>query len=132
MSESKISVTQFGHPGGLQLIEQQYSSLIPPPSMMKEYEKIHPGATERLFSLAESQVKHRQEREIEEQNIRKLVIIREHHATMLGQISSFVLISMGLVSGLYLIINDKPASGFATILGPLAIIGATALSRRKR
>lgn len=45
------------------ILNKEYSGLIPPPEILKEYEKIEPGSVARLFEMVEKQSAHRREME---------------------------------------------------------------------
>jgi Predicted membrane protein len=42
----------------------EHSGPLPPPEMLREYEKIVPNAAERFLSLVENEQKHRHEKEV--------------------------------------------------------------------
>ena len=88
---------------------------IPPPGALAEYNRICPGAANRILAMAESQVLHRQELERE-------VINSNCRSQARGPILGFVLAAAVIVIGSYLILQGKEVSGLVALLGALAAV----------
>lgn len=107
------------------VIAKQFSGPMPPPEMLREYDEVLPGLANRIVTLAENQSNHRirLERRVTTSNI-----WRAH----LGQVFAFVLAIAGIVSGTYLIMNNKSAEGIAAILTPIAGVAGVFLWRTRK
>lgn len=97
------------------VVHSSYSAPLPPPAMFAKYEEILPGAADRILLMAEGQSKHRR-------FIEKTVIMSDVVKSWLGLLFAFLLALAGIGSGMYLVLQDKPISGFFSILTPLGII----------
>jgi uncharacterized membrane protein len=95
-------------PQSIQLTQQTFQGPVPPPVILEGYERIHPGATNRIFTMAESEQAHRHALEVAATNANiaaqeKQIAIAEQKAKSetlsdrIGQFTGFsaVLISMG-------------------------------------
>jgi len=103
-----------------------FSGPLPPPEALAEYEKVFPGCAERIVSMAERQSDHRQSLE------RRVVYSNTRNETV-GQIIAGILSFVAIVGGIYLLANDKSASGFGLILiDAAALVGAFAFSRSQQ
>jgi uncharacterized membrane protein len=98
---------------------------MPPPEMLREYDEVLPGLANRIVTLAENQSNHRigLERRVTTSNI-----WRAH----LGQVFAFVIAIAGIVSGTYLIMNNKSAEGIAAILTPIAGVAGVFIWRTRK
>lgn len=94
---------------------QLYSGPIPPANELDKYEKILPGAADRIMKMAEEQSAHRRkmENKMLEANVK---------AERTGQIFGFVIFIAALVAGIILMIIGKDVVGLFTSLGSLAAI----------
>lgn len=97
-------------------IREEFSGPIPHPDIMKKYEDILPGATDRIMAMAERQATHRQELE-------KKIVMSESRDGMLGVVFAFLLGIGCLVAGTIMVFC-VPQSGGA-IAG--AIVGVTGI-----
>jgi len=99
------------------------SGPLPDPEILAGYEKVMPGAAERIFKMAET-----------EQHERHLMAYREHRvksvATLLGQILAFLMGMTGIVGGVYLVARDKSLAGFSVFITSLAALCAVYLYNR--
>ena len=103
---------------GVSLVHQEfYYGPIPSASGLARYEKVQPGAADRLIKMAENQAKHRQD--IESKALS--ADIKSQHR---GQIFGFSIFVLTIIIGFILILQDKEVIGIVSILGSLgAIIG---------
>lgn len=107
------------------LIEEMVSWMgpLPPPSAMRAYEEVLPGACERMLALTERQAAHRQS--IEREEARSAVVVEQR-----GQAIAALIGVLAIVCGTYLMATDHDGWGFATIVTAIAgLVGATVFSR---
>lgn len=90
----------------LSAMESVYSGPIPPPEMLGGYERVLPGASDRILSMAEREQNHR------------------HAEKMRGQIFAFLIAAALTCLSAYLIFKEAywPAAGVAMVeIGGIAI-----------
>ena len=99
--------------GGNQLIavKQQFQGPLPPPGLLQEYERIHPGTAERILQQFERETQHRHllEQKIVEAQIEAQGA--EIPALRLGQIFAFVIAVVGLLCAAYCVVHAKTSGG---------------------
>lgn len=95
-----------------------FSGPVPPPNLLKGYSEVVENGAERLFVLAESQVKHRIE--IEKYSLRHQIKQSER-----GQIFGFILALLGFVIVTFLGYNGHEIA--ASVLGTTTIVGLVAV-----
>lgn len=88
---------------------------LPSPGILAEYNRICPGAAQRILAMAESQALHRQELE-------KEVVSSNCRNQDRGPVLGFVLAAAVIVIGSYLILQGKEVSGLVALLGALAAV----------
>lgn len=90
---------------------------LPPPQILDHYNQIVPGSAERIISLWENQVQHRQELE-------KRVIVADIQQAKLGAFLGFIIAISAIGAGTFLAYIGRPTEGIAAIISALAgIIG---------
>lgn len=94
----------------------EFSGPIPPPSIIRGYEDIMPGAADRILKMAEIQSAHRQELE-------KKMVESEARDSLLGVVFAFMLGLGCLACGSIIVINVPESAG--AISG--ALLGATGI-----
>lgn len=99
--------------GTRKLISATYSGPIPPPEILQGYEKVLPGAAERILSMAEKQAKHRQEME-------SIKVKSGTRDSLIGEIFALIIGLTTIVSGAVVAIKGQPWPG--------AVIGTTGLA----
>jgi uncharacterized membrane protein len=92
----------------------KFEGPLPPPSMLAQYDDIVPGAAEKIITIFESQVKHRQELE-------KTVIKSDIIDSKLGMILGFLISIAAIAAGTYCILNGHSIEG--TLLSGGALTG---------
>ena len=97
--------------------EQRFSGPLPPPQMLIKYNEAFPGCAERIVAMAERQAVHRQD-------IEKRVVRSNSIREQVGQVFGLLVALTAILSGVYLIMHNKPAEGIASILGPLAALAS--------
>ncbi len=85
---------------------------LPPPQILNNYDQIVPGSAERIISLWESQVRHRQE--LEKKAIES-DIKQSHYGATLG----FIIAIFAIGAGTFLAYIGRPTEGLAAIITAL-------------
>ena len=112
-------------PRGVMAVFSEYRGQLPPPEMLREYEAILPGITERLLAEVERQTRHRQELEREVTRVNVEIGRTDTRYRGRGQVFAFVLGTVGLVSGSAVVMVTGTAAGATA---GAAIGGATLVS----
>ena len=102
----------------------EYSGPIPPPSYMKEYEKLIPGLADRIMTLAEQDAMH--VRKIQEMQTTQAMRTEEAEAciTKRGQIFAMVIILIFFFGGITLLfMGDVSAAQYMGIISAISGIG---------
>jgi len=92
-----------------------FSGPLPPPEALAGYEKILPGAADRIFKMAEDQNAHR--RHLETTAIESKVSVQKW-----GLIGGLVVAMTAIGGGIYLTAHGMSGSGLAAIITPLAAL----------
>ena len=136
--KSKTYPNKINNNNKHQIIEQriEYSGLIPPPNMMEQYERICPGAADRIIKMAENQLAHTQQLESKEHDsivgCRDKALHSEIKLNAFGQILGFIIIALCIIGGFVLVLNDKAVGGYTTIItSVLAVIGSILYRNKK-
>lgn len=100
-------------------VAASYSGPLPPPSMLRGYDDILPGAAHRILSMSESEQKHRQ------------AMDRRFASLRVGGLAGGVAFAMTalLIAG-FLAYNDKSLIALAIVLAEVAAIVAVFVLRR--
>jgi uncharacterized membrane protein len=94
-------VTQVNHS-----VTTSYVGPIPPPSMMREFDELVPGAAARILQLAEDQTRHRM-------SLEKLVVNSNNRRAWCGLAAGLFVTLSAIGCGTYLVVNGFSAVGFA-------------------
>jgi uncharacterized membrane protein len=97
---------------------------LPPPSVVEHFERIRPGAAERILVMAEEQQRVRHQ--LEE---RALVGALRAEAT--GQWLAAFIVTLTVGLGSWLVSSGHDATGLATILAPLGAVVAAFLNAQQ-
>lgn len=89
---------------------------LPAPSDLEKYEKVLPGAADRIIAVFESQTKHRHECE-------KMVVVGQLRHEHWGQIMAFAIVTVAMGICLFLIYTGHSTKGFTAMM---AILGGVA------
>lgn len=100
----------------VEAIEGEFSGPLPPPSIIRGYNEVVPGAADRIIKMAEEQARHRQEME------RKMVEA-ESRDSLLGILFAFTLGLGCIIAAIIMVILVPQSAG--VICG--AILGATGI-----
>ncbi len=106
-----------------------YSGPLPPPEAFEKYERTLPGASNRIFELAEGEANHRRKIEEAEANHRRQLEKKtvDHNIIMshMGQLCAFVLGISGIAGSVYCASIHEPivagvivGSSLATLIAP--------------
>ena len=107
-------------------IESSFKGPLPPPQVLDHYDKIVPGSAEKIISMWEQQVKHRQELE-------KKVITSDIRQSYFGAILGFVIAIATICAGTFLAYNGRPTEGLAAIISALVgLVGVYAWGSYQR
>ena len=117
------------HPSAIAVkTEQSFSGPLPPPQILDHYNQIVPGSAEKIISLWETQVMHRQELE------KKAIgsdIIQSYYGATLG----FIIAMSSIGAGTFLAYIGRPSEGLAAIItalvGLVGVYGWGSYQRRK-
>lgn len=92
-----------------------YSGPIPPPDAFADYDKVLPGAADRIMTMAENQSRHRQKMEQE-------VVFSQIRDNKRGHWFGFIVALICIIGGFILIYLGKEVQGMAAVISPCAIL----------
>lgn len=104
----------------VEAIKSEFSGPIPPPSIIKDYEEILPGAADRIISMAERQATHRQEME-------RRMIEAEARDSFLGILFAFFL-GGGCIIAAIIMVSLVPQNGGAIAGALLGVTGVGSIT----
>ncbi|MFP4215807.1 MAG: DUF2335 domain-containing protein [Phycisphaerae bacterium] len=97
---------------------------LPPPAMLEEYEKVLPGAAERICALAEEEARHRRQMDQRSLDAAKDDRSAERAERRLGQILGFITCMGLIIAGVLIAAITRSTTG--TIVGGLVGAGGLA------
>lgn len=95
-------------------VKAEFSGPLPPADELEKYERISPGAAERIFAMAETQGHHRRELE-------KSLVDNEYKEASKGQICAATLGALAIISGT--IAGILGAQWTGSMIGGLGMVG---------
>lgn len=102
------------------------SALLPPPAILEHYEKVLPGAAERIVRLAELEAGHRCQ-------IEARLVQTDLRRAERGQILAFVLAATMVSGGFILVVAGRRAEGLALmVLTAAGLVTSFVIARRRR
>jgi len=104
-----------------QTMESQFHGPIPPPNILAEYEKLLPGAADRILAMAESETAHRQMMEGKAVNAEIDGLKSEATDTRIGQIFGLVIGLTTVLAGAYTAVNGAQITG--ALIGTSGVVG---------
>ena len=111
------------------LTAQQFTGPIPPPNILEEYDRIHPGSADRIIKMAENEQLHRHaiEKQIVDAEIVNTAQEIKNHASEIrwGQWLGFSIGVVTIVAGSIVSIHNQPFSG--TLIGTGGVAGLVAV-----
>lgn len=109
----------------LAMMHSEYHGPLPPPQMIEEYERVHPGMAERLISRFEQQAEHRQslERQVVTAQIASEQAAQKDAGR--GQVFGFAVAVLGLVAAVAIaLLGQTPTHAWAaSIIGGGTLVG---------
>lgn len=116
--------------------QEQYSGIIPHPNIINGYEKNCPGATDRILTMTENQLKCNQELARKNQDsineCRKEALKSEIQNIKRGQTLGFILLLVMVIGGFLLIILGKEIGGYVSIIASIMLgVGSVIWNRKK-
>lgn len=109
----------------------QLSAPLPPPEFLAAYERILPGAADRIIQMAEEEGRHRRWRENRAVDADIEAMRRQFTEARLGQIFAFVIAVMFVASGTYLVsVKDSMTAGL--LFGAVGLTGLVSTFVRGR
>ena len=94
---------------------ETFTGPIPPPTVLEAYEKLVPGAADRILKMAESQTAHRQE-------IEKVVIRAGARDSFLGILVAAVVVAGAFCWSAYALSKGQSAEAVAVVLSTVAVL----------
>lgn len=114
---------------------QHYSGIIPHPSIVEGYEKVCPGAADRILAMTENDLKHKQELENKEQDsiikCRNIALNSEISSFKRGQYFGFIIMMIAIIGGIYLLSIGKTIGGFVSLVGSIFFYFSAVMYRKK-
>lgn len=114
----KIAIKSFS-------VQEFYSGPLPHPQVFAGYEKVLPGAAERILAMTEKQATHRQ-------FIEKKVITSKSISEVLGVIFAFLIALVTIGGGIFLISIGQNAGGLTSIIVALATLVTVFFTGKKK
>ena len=110
----------------LQVRQSLYEGPLPLPAHLEEYDRIVPGAAERIIAMAERQATHRQ-------NLEKKAIDSGSRDSLLGLIFGLIIGVSAICSGTYGIYKGVETGGISIIIITIAsLVGVFVYGSRQR
>ncbi|MDU3583243.1 DUF2335 domain-containing protein [Clostridium sp. LQ25] len=88
----------------LAVTQESFSGPLPSPDILYGYDRVVPGAADRIIKMAENQMSHRFE-------VENNILNMHSRNTLLGIICAFVIGTIVCIGGVYCVLNDKQVSG---------------------
>ena len=95
-------------------VKAEFSGPLPPPDELEKYERVSPGAAERIIAMAETQSSHRHELE-------KSLVNSEYKQASKGQICAAIIGTLAIISGT--IAGILGAQWTGSVIGGLVVVG---------
>lgn len=102
------------HVGQIIRQEMRYQGPIPPVEDFAGYERILPGAADRILKMAETQAGHRQ-------TLERRAVTGDLTKAMMGTILAYITFAGAMAGAVYLLANDKPLYGLAALVTALGV-----------
>lgn len=103
-----------------------YSGALPPPSILESYERVVPGAGERLLRQAESQTRHRQQLE---RHVTTTTARRSTNGLIAGTI---VVLGLEVVAAICALVHEPYLAAFFGMGGPISLAGVFVYGRHEQ
>lgn len=109
----------------LEVSRQSFQGPLPHPDILKQYNECYPQAAKIIIDKFSEQVDHRID-------IEKTVIKSNTRNSTLGVVFGFILGLVGILSGTYLIMNDKDLTGIGFYVVSVGSLVATFIYKNKK
>jgi uncharacterized membrane protein len=103
----------------------KFAGPLPPPQILDQYEKLHPGITQKLFDAVQAEGLHRQSMESKALDANIEAMRRGYREARWGQILAFLIAVAFLVGGIYLSTHGQPWPGAVLGVGGIGGIVTT-------
>jgi len=90
----------------MMVAQSSFSGPLPPPEILSGYDKVLPGAAERILKMAEDQASHR--RELERQ-----IVQSDLSRSRLGLLCGLAVSALAIICGTWAAVNGQPWAGAA-------------------
>jgi uncharacterized membrane protein len=91
-----------------------YRGPLPQPEDFAAYERVLPGAADRILRLAESQAMHRQ-------GLEQQALTGDIRKSMMGTILAYITFAGAMCGAVYLLLNDKPIQSLVALVTALGV-----------
>lgn len=91
--------------------ESYFEGPLPPPSLVKEYEKMLPGSFNRILTMAEENAKHRSQIDLHEMEMEKRIIPESFDIQRSGQKKAFYISIVGIIAVAFCAYLNQPTIG---------------------
>lgn len=110
---------------GMVAVQQEFSGPIPPPQALEAYERVLPGAAERILSMAERQSAHRQDLEAKAVNAQIGDMGAARSEARLGQAFGLIIGLTAIGAGTAVAVLNPDVSGAVTgsVIGGSGVVG---------
>jgi uncharacterized membrane protein len=109
---------------GVQIRHQKFEGPLPPPSILEGYDRVLPGAAERIMQMTEKSLNHQQE-------INYAALTAASREGRAGQWFAFIIALSALVTGAFAIFSGHPVAGATIVSTTLAGgVGTFIISKR--
>ncbi len=116
---------KFNHDNQIQVTEH-FSGPLPHPKTLEYYDKIVPGAADRIIKKFESQTEHRQ-------SLEKKVVNSDSFRATAGLFCGFIIAMTTILGGIYTVLKNHPLLGGSLSFAGLAIlVGAFLINRQQK
>ena len=109
----------------LEIVAERYEGPIPDPKTLQAYEDVHPGAIDWILEQAKDQGRHRRKLE-------KRIVNWGTFSEFLGVSSALLISLVAIGGGIFLVFNDKSASGLSIIIANLVALVSVYKTSQKR
>ncbi len=121
---TKVPAKANGHdePGNQVVVqERHFSGPLPHPEILRQYDELAPGLSERIVRMAEQEGEHRRELENEAVEIERVKVEYAWREVVVGQVFALVIALSGIIAGGIVAVKGQPAAG--GLIGGLGIGG---------
>ena len=92
-----------------------YEGPVPPPGLLKEFDKVIPNGADRIMSMAEKQLEHRI-------SLESKVVEANNRDSLLGVFFAGMIGLIAISGAIYLLANNKNIQGLGIFIGTLATL----------